>query len=123
MATPSAAPTRAKNSSSSGNGGVDRAALPLRPALEVDARPVPLEVARAGDDEVRPERVVAHEHRRHEDEAGALGQLGHARIVRGAVAGDDERADLAVGELGLAPSAVSRQAWATPRPFGVRGRT
>ena len=81
---------------------VDRAAQALRAPLEVDRRAVLLQVGGSRDDEVRPERVVAREHRRAEDEARALGELGDARIVRGAVPGDDERAQLALGQVGRA---------------------
>ena len=84
-------------------GGDHRAAQPLAPALEVDHRAVALEVARAGDDDVRPGGEVALEHRGREDEACAAGELGDARVVGGLVARDDERADLALlGRVGAA---------------------
>src|SRR5919106_2971111 len=85
----------------------DRAPQALRPALEVDEGAVALEVARARDDHVRPRGELALEHRGREDEAGPLGELPHARVVGGLVAGGDERADLSLrGRVGAPLAAL-----------------
>src|ERR687891_1217427 len=69
-----------------GNDGAPKA---LRPALQVDEGALALEVARAREDDVRPGGQLALEHRSGEDEASPLGELAHARVVGGLVAGDD----------------------------------
>jgi hypothetical protein len=74
----------------------DRAALALRPALEVHSGAVPLQVARSRDDEVRPERSLRLEHRSREDELRALCEVADGGVLSRVVARDDERADLAL---------------------------
>src|SRR6185503_20703210 len=76
----------------------DRPPLALRPAFEVHRRPVALEVARARDDEVRPERSLGLEHRSREDEPRPLGGVADCRASGGLVAGDDESAYLSLGD-------------------------
>ena len=70
-----------------------RAAQALDAALEVDEGAVPLEVARAREDEIGPADGEALEHRDRDHVLGLLGERAHGGIRRRLVARDDQQAD------------------------------
>ena len=71
----------------------DGAAQALEAALEVHVRPVALEVARAGQDEVGPAGDRRAEHRDREHPLGPLGERADVRVRGGLVAGHDQELD------------------------------
>src|SRR5439155_25898808 len=101
--------------------GRHRPAKPLWAALEVHERSVPLEVARSGQDDVRPERCGAHEHRARHHVARPLGQLPDTGIVRRLVARHDQRADLTLRH-GIVPFAGAVPGGGDPTPVRRAGQ-
>ena len=90
-------------------------------ALEVHQRPVALEVARRGEDEVGPADGEAVEHR---DRDHALARARRARAPTGRLRPRRRRRSRSPIGSGFASSssAAAAQAAATPRAFGVAGR-